>query len=105
MPPARTSADNAKAFAAAIDRQSLIDNVTKGNQTPAHSFAPPGIFGNVADDMSVGSFMVQASYGDQVTCSEAPDLGFAGRPARADKVHLCPVVQDTSRHRLRWNQS
>ncbi len=55
-----------KAFAAAIDRQSLIDNVTKGNQTPAHSFAPPGIFGNVADDMEIGSFMVEANYADQV---------------------------------------
>ena len=28
-----------KAFAAAIDRQSLIDNVLKGEQRPAHSFS------------------------------------------------------------------
>jgi oligopeptide transport system substrate-binding protein len=34
-----------KAFSQAIDRQSLIDNVTKGGQIPATSFAPPGIFG------------------------------------------------------------
>jgi oligopeptide transport system substrate-binding protein len=34
-----------KAFAAAIDRQSLIDNVTKGGQIPAKHFACPGIFG------------------------------------------------------------
>jgi len=33
------------AFSQAIDRQSLIDNVTKGGQEPATSFAPPGIFG------------------------------------------------------------
>jgi oligopeptide transport system substrate-binding protein len=33
------------AFSQAIDRQSLIDNVLKGGQTPATSFAPPGIFG------------------------------------------------------------
>jgi oligopeptide transport system substrate-binding protein len=33
------------AFSQAIDRQSLIDNVTKGGQIPATSFAPPGIFG------------------------------------------------------------
>ncbi|MBC8335838.1 MAG: peptide ABC transporter substrate-binding protein [Anaerolineales bacterium] len=33
------------AFAQSIDRQSLIDNVTKGGQIPATSFAPPGIFG------------------------------------------------------------
>lgn len=34
-----------RAFSAAIDRQSLIDNVTKGGQIPATTFAPPGIFG------------------------------------------------------------
>lgn len=56
-----------KAFAAAIDRQSLVENVTKGEQVPAHSFAPPGVFGNVAENMDIGSFMVQANYADQVT--------------------------------------
>jgi oligopeptide transport system substrate-binding protein len=34
-----------RAFSQAIDRQSLIDNVIKGGQIPATSFAPPGIFG------------------------------------------------------------
>ncbi len=34
-----------RAFSAAIDRQGLVDNVLKGGQIPATSFAPPGIFG------------------------------------------------------------
>jgi oligopeptide transport system substrate-binding protein len=34
-----------QAFSYAIDRQSLIDNVTKGGQEVATSFAPPGMFG------------------------------------------------------------
>ncbi len=34
-----------RALSQAIDRQSLIDNVLKGGQVPATSFAPPGIFG------------------------------------------------------------
>ncbi len=34
-----------RAFSAAIDRQGLIDNVLKGGQIPATTFAPPGIFG------------------------------------------------------------
>ena len=55
-----------KAFAAAIDRQTLIDNVTKGEQKPAHSFAPPGIFGNVAADFDIGGWLVQENYADQV---------------------------------------
>ncbi|OQY42057.1 MAG: hypothetical protein B6242_16575 [Anaerolineaceae bacterium 4572_78] len=33
-----------RAFSAAIDRQSIVDNVTKGGQVPATTFAPPGIF-------------------------------------------------------------
>ncbi len=33
------------AFSQAIDRQSLSDNVLKGGQIPATTFAPPGIFG------------------------------------------------------------
>lgn len=55
-----------KAFAAAIDRQSLIDNVLKGEQRPAHSFTPPGIFGNVADNMEIGSFLIESNYANQV---------------------------------------
>jgi len=34
-----------KAFAMAVERQSLIDNVTKANQTPAHALVPPSILG------------------------------------------------------------
>jgi oligopeptide transport system substrate-binding protein len=34
-----------KALNLAIDRQSIVDNVTKGGQTPAHSFVPTGIKG------------------------------------------------------------
>jgi len=43
-----------KAFSAAIDRQSLIDYVTKGNQIPATTFTCPGIFGHVAPEEGVG---------------------------------------------------
>jgi len=55
-----------KAFAAAIDRQSLIDNVLKGDQVPAHTFAPPGIFGNAADNMDIAGWMVEDDYAAQV---------------------------------------
>ena len=40
-----TDRDVRAAFSMAIDRQSLVDNVLKGGQIPATSFAPPGIFG------------------------------------------------------------
>lgn len=60
-----------KAFAAAIDRQSLIDNLLKGEQVPAHSFVSPGVFGNVADDMSIGGWMVTGDYAGQVEQARA----------------------------------
>ncbi len=68
-----------KAFSAAIDRQSLIDNVTKGEQRPAHTFAPPGIFGNAADDMDVAPWLVMDDYGEQVAQAQAW-LAEAGYP-------------------------
>jgi len=43
-----------KAFSAAIDRQSLIDYVTKGEQKPATTFTCPGIFGHVPPEEGVG---------------------------------------------------
>ncbi|MBM3944670.1 MAG: peptide ABC transporter substrate-binding protein [SAR202 cluster bacterium] len=36
-----------KAFAAAVDKQSLVDFVLKGGQRPARTFTPPGNFGAV----------------------------------------------------------
>ncbi len=39
-----------RALAAAIDKQKMIDTVIKGGETPAKTFAPPGIFGSPALD-------------------------------------------------------
>jgi oligopeptide transport system substrate-binding protein len=64
-----------KAFAMAMDRESLIENVIKGNQVPAHSFSPPGIFGNVADDLEIGADLVAEGGKDYATrLSEAQAL-------------------------------
>lgn len=41
-----------KALNLALDRQSLVDNVTKGGQTPAHSFVPVGIKGADGKDFA-----------------------------------------------------
>ncbi len=56
----------AQGFAAAIDRQSLIDNLLKGEQVPAHSFVSPGNFGNAAGDMSIAPWMVMEDYAEQL---------------------------------------
>lgn len=77
--PPFDNVDVRKAFAMAIDRQSLIDNVTKGDQTPAHSFAPPGVFGNVANNFDIGGFLVEGTYEDRVAEAQTI-LAEAGYP-------------------------
>ncbi len=69
-----------KAFAMALDRTSLVENVLKGGQEPAHSFTSPGNFGSVAGDEEIGSFLVMANYNDQVKAAQAA-LAEAGYPA------------------------
>ena len=43
-----------QAFSMTVDKQSLVDNVTKGGQIPAAFFAAPGIFGRPDDDLGIG---------------------------------------------------
>ena len=72
-----------KAFQMTIDRENLIENVIKGGQTPAHSFAPPGIFGNVADNFEVGASLIgMEAYGSRVEEAQAL-LAEAGYPEGA----------------------
>jgi oligopeptide transport system substrate-binding protein len=41
-----------KALAAAIDRQAMIEDVLKGDEIPARTFTPPGVFGSPANNPS-----------------------------------------------------
>ncbi|MEA3460014.1 MAG: peptide ABC transporter substrate-binding protein, partial [Chloroflexota bacterium] len=52
-----------KAFSAAIDRKSLVEEVTKGGQQPANTFACPGIFGNAAFDPDIATWAVPEEKG------------------------------------------
>jgi oligopeptide transport system substrate-binding protein len=52
-----------KALSAAVDRQGLIDNVTKGNQLPANTFAPSMIFGNAASDPDIAPWALDYELG------------------------------------------
>jgi oligopeptide transport system substrate-binding protein len=49
--------DNVKvrqAFAAAVDKQSIVDFITKGGEVPAPTLTPPGSVGHVPDSADVG---------------------------------------------------
>jgi oligopeptide transport system substrate-binding protein len=65
-----------KAFSAAIDRKSLVENVTKGGQIPANTFAPPGIFGNVASDPSVAPWILDAELGKEKAKEWLAEAGY-----------------------------
>ena len=52
-----------RALSAAIDRQSLIDNVLKDGRIPANAFAPAMIFGNAAGDPEIAPWTLPESMG------------------------------------------
>jgi len=57
------NADVRRALSAAIDRKGLIDNVTKGNQLPANTFAPDMIFGSAAGDLDIAPWALPEDQG------------------------------------------
>ncbi|MCB0198729.1 MAG: peptide ABC transporter substrate-binding protein [Anaerolineae bacterium] len=52
-----------KALSAAIDRKSMVDNVLKGGQIPANTFAPSMIFGNAAEDPDIAPWALTEEQG------------------------------------------
>jgi oligopeptide transport system substrate-binding protein len=65
-----------KAFSAAIDRVSLIENVTKGGQLPANTFAPKGIFGNAASDPDIAPWALDPELGKQMAKEWLAEAGY-----------------------------
>ncbi|MBN1642270.1 MAG: peptide ABC transporter substrate-binding protein [Anaerolineae bacterium] len=65
-----------KAFAAAIDRVSLVENVTKGGQLPANTFAPFGIFGNAASDPEIAPWLLDPEMGAQMAKDWLAEAGY-----------------------------
>ncbi len=57
------NADVRRALSAAIDRQGLVDNVTKGGQIPANTFAPSMIFGSAAGDTDIAPWALPEDMG------------------------------------------
>jgi oligopeptide transport system substrate-binding protein len=65
-----------KAFSAAIDRVSLVENVTKGGQLPANTFAPDGIFGNVAQDPDIAPWALDPEMGAEMAQEWLAEAGY-----------------------------
>ena len=68
-----------QAFSYAVDRQGLIDNVTKGEQKPAQTFACPGIFGSPAENPDFEGINFDPQKGKELL-AEAGYPGGAGLP-------------------------
>jgi oligopeptide transport system substrate-binding protein len=67
-----------RAFSAAIDRASLIENVTKGGQLPANTFAPKGIFGNAARDPDIAPWALDPDLGKELAQEWLAEAGYPG---------------------------
>jgi len=65
-----------KAFSAAIDRYSLVENVTKGGQIPANTFAPSGIFGAVPQDPDIAPWILDPELGKQKAKEWLAEAGY-----------------------------
>jgi oligopeptide transport system substrate-binding protein len=65
-----------KAFSAAIDRVSLVENVTKGGQIPANTFAPPGIFGAVPEDPDIAPWALDPALGAEMAQEWLAEAGY-----------------------------
>ncbi len=65
-----------KAFSAAIDRYSLVENVTKGGQIPANTFAPKGIFGAVPQDPDIAPWILDPELGKQKAQEWLAEAGY-----------------------------
>lgn len=65
-----------KAFSAAIDRFSLVENVLKGGQIPANTFAPDGIFGNAAEDPDIAPWILDPELGKEQAKAWLAEAGY-----------------------------
>lgn len=52
-----------RALSAAIDRQTLVEQVTRGGEIPANTFAPPTVFGSAAGDPTIAPWALPESQG------------------------------------------
>ena len=65
-----------KAFSAAIDRVALVENVTKGGQIPANTFAPGGIFGAVPQDPDIAPWLLDPELGKEKAKEFLAEAGY-----------------------------
>jgi len=65
-----------RAFSAAIDRVSLVENVLKGGQLPANTFAPEGIFGNAASDPDIAPWALDPEMGAEMAQEWLAEAGY-----------------------------
>lgn len=71
--------DNAlvrRALSAAIDRQSLIDNVLKGDQLPANTFTCPGMFASAAGDPDIAPWALDYEQGLEMAKQWMTEAGY-----------------------------
>jgi oligopeptide transport system substrate-binding protein len=94
-----------KALAAAVDKQKLVDNVTRGGEQPAKCFASPGIFGSPAEDpnfegipfdpQQARKWLAEAGYPDG---SGFPELIVMAPAGEAQKMVAEYLQQEWSKH-------
>jgi oligopeptide transport system substrate-binding protein len=90
-----------RAFSLAIDRQKLVNTITKGGERPAKSFASPGVFGSVAEDPAFAGVSFDPAQA-QALLAAAGYPGGKGLPAvtlmyndSEEQQHIAEFMQQT----------
>ena len=65
-----------RALSAAVDRQGLIDKVTKGGELPANTFAPAMIFGSAAGDPDIAPWALDYELGKEKAKEWLAEAGY-----------------------------
>ncbi|MFN2132023.1 MAG: peptide ABC transporter substrate-binding protein [Anaerolineae bacterium] len=89
--------DNAlvrRAFSAAIDRASLVEYVIKGEEIPANTFAPQGIFGSVAGDPSIAPWALDPDLGKRKAQEWLAEVGYPGGAGFPPVTLMCTATEE-----------
>jgi len=65
-----------RALSAAIDRQTIVDDITRGGESPASTFAPPTVFGHATSDPEIAPWASDYELGMELAKGWLAEAGY-----------------------------
>lgn len=83
-----------RALSAAIDRASLVEHVTKGEEIPANTFAPQGIVGSAAGDPDIAPWALDPELGKREAQGWLAEAGYPGGAGFPHATLMCTATEE-----------